>query len=78
LCVFESICDRYQYALGEGCTADYERCEDISADLIVDEAYRLCTCPDGFHWVTATSTCDVNDELDDFEFYHWRDHDNKL
>ncbi len=78
MCAFITDCDRTQYSLGEGCTDAFVRCNELSEDLIINEAYRLCTCPEDYHWNDENSTCVENAICDDFEFYHRRDNEPQL
>ena len=78
MCVFITPCDSDQYSLGEGCTDSLERCYEVSQDLLIDEAYRLCTCPEDYHWDDMTESCVENAEIDDFEFYHRRQNEPVL
>ena len=43
----------------------------VDENLIIDVAYRRCTCVSGRHWVTDEG-CVENLECDDLEYYHRR------
>jgi hypothetical protein len=72
-CLFNNQCPEGEWNFDGMCMTT--SCHVLSTDLVQNDAFYSCYCPENTHWDDTELTCVENDVCNELQYYHWRAHE---